>query len=247
MSKTSDAYDARLAELQHQLVLIQQAYAREGRSAIIALEGNDAAGKGGIIRRIGWALDPRHLRVTQIGAPDESERREHWLQRFWRAMPSAGQIAVFDRSWYGRVLVERIEGFASNEQWRRAYGEIREFEASLTAEGLRVVKLYLDIDRDTQLKRLIERWDNPAKRWKLTEDDVRNRRRWDDYAEAYADILKRTSTSNAPWTRIDANHKHQARIDAFTEIVQRLGQNLDLTLPEPPALVRHFIEAERHR
>jgi len=240
-------YDEQLHELQRTLLLIQQAYMRGGLSAVIVLEGWDAAGKGGLIRRIGWSLDPRFLRVTQIGAPDERERKEHWLQRHWRAIPHAGQLAVFDRSWYGRVLVERIEGFASDSQWKRAYDEIKQFERSLVEEGVRIVKLFLDIDRDTQLERFIERWEDPAKRWKLTADDVRNRGKWKAYERAYADMLKKTSFKEAPWQRIDANHKHQARIDGFKAIVECLSAGVDLEPQQPPAAVAEFIETHRSR
>lgn len=235
-------YEKKLEALQRQLVLIQQAYGRQGRRGIIALEGWDAAGKGGLIRRIGWALDPRTLRVWQTSAPTVREQRQHWQQRFWEKLPLAGEIAVFDRTWYGRVLVERVEGYATAEEWKRAYAEINAFEKTLTAEGIRIVKLFLDIDRDTQLQRFIERYENPHKRWKITDDDIRNRARWDDYGRAYADMIRHTSQTHAPWTRLNANDKKRYRIEALQLIVDRLGDDVDVSPPRIPPLVQAFFQ-----
>lgn len=220
-----------LEGLQTQLLRIQHAYAQQPASAVIVLEGWDAAGKGGLIRRIAWALDPRTLSVWPIGAPDAVERREHWLQRFWRRLPSAGEIAVFDRSWYGRVLVERIEGGISRAECDRAYEEINAFERTLVDNGLRLVKLFLDIDADTQQARFLARYENPAKRWKLTAEDIRNRQRWSEYEQAYARMFERCSPAAAPWTRIDARHKKRARVAALCRIVQALGKDVDTTTP----------------
>ena len=200
---------AALAVRQRQLSLLQQAYARTGRKALIVLEGHDAAGKGGIIRRLGWALDPRGLNVHSTSAPNGLEAQQHWLKRFWRRVPDAGEWVVFDRSYYGRVLVERVEGFADPVDWKRAYNEINAFERTLSDEGVRIVKLLLEISLETQFERFRARYENPEKRWKLTEEDIRNRARYDDYTVAYDEMVKRTDERHAPWHRIDANDKRK--------------------------------------
>lgn len=169
-------YERRLQTLQATLQLIQQAYLGTSERALLVLEGWDTAGKGGIVRRLGWALDPRSFKVHPIAAPDEHERAQHYLQRFWQRLPEQGQIVTFDRSWYGRVLVERVEGFATAEEWHRAYREINEFEHVLLDSGIRLVKLFLHITPDEQVRRFRERLINPLKRWKLSYEDFRNRR-----------------------------------------------------------------------
>lgn len=237
------AYEKALTERQHQLVLVQRAYARQGRSAIVVLEGWDAAGKGGIIRRIAWATDPRGLRVWSIGAPDSEERSEHWMQRFWRRVPRSGELAVFDRSWYGRVLVERVEGLTEEPAWRRGYDEINEFERTLTEEGIRLVKLFLDISMETQFERFRDRFADPTKRWKLTEEDLRNRARWDEYVKAYKDMRKRCSPPSAPWVTIDANDKRTARLAAFDAILEAVGRDVDVEPPEALPLIQAFFES----
>lgn len=237
-----ESYDEALRDRQHRLVMLQRAYTRQGRSAAVVLEGWDAAGKGGVIRRIGWALDPRNLRVWSIGAPSEQERREHWMQRFWRRVPRRGELAVFDRSWYGRVLVERVEGLASKSAWGRAYDEINQFERMLIEEGVRLVKLFLDITPETQLERFRERYDDPAKRWKLTEEDIRNRARWDDYVAAYDEMRERCSPPDAPWRTINADDKRRSRLEAFDAIIETVGRDVDVEPPAPPQKVRAFFE-----
>lgn len=232
--------DRALKRLQDRLVMLQHAYVIHGHRGIVVLEGWDAAGKGGLIRRVGWCLDPRHLRVHSIGAPNQTEKRQHWMQRFWTRVPENGRVAIFDRSWYGRVLVERIEGFASETEWQRAYDEIRAFETTLLDEGIHIVKLLLDITPDVQLQRLQSRYDNPEKRWKLTEDDLRNRARWRDYEVAYGEMVEHTSLDRAPWQRIDANDKHTARIAAFEAIIRGLGDGVDVSEPVVPPLIRAF-------
>ena len=233
-----------LKALQAQLVSIQRVFALQGLSAVIVLQGWDAAGKGGLIRRIAWVLDPRHLTVWPIKAPNAVEQEELWLQRFWRRVPSAGEIAIFDRSWYGRVLVESVEGLISAETCERAYDEINAFEQTLVDNGVRLVKLFLDINADTQLARFRARYENPAKRWKLTADDIRNRARWQDYEQAYARMFERCSTSAAPWTRIDANHKKKARVAAMRRIVEVLGEGVDLSAePGVDQVVDRFMTA----
>lgn len=235
------AYEKRLKELQEALNLLQQAMVRQRRSGIVVFEGWDAAGKGSVIRRIAWCLDPRTLRVRQIGAPNEAERRQHWLQRFWTGVPQSGEIALFDRSWYGRILVERVEGFAEEAAWQRAYDEIVAFERSLVDEGFRLVKLFLDITPETQLERFRSRFETPAKRWKLTEEDIRNRARRDDYARAYAEAFERTSIEGAPWHRVDMNDKLAGRIACFELILAELGRGVDIAPPDvPPAVATYF-------
>jgi len=231
-----------LTDRQHRLVLVQRAYTRQGRSAVVVLEGWDAAGKGGLIRRIAWATDPRALRVWSIGAPADGERREHWMQRFWQRVPRSGEIAVFDRSWYGRVLVERVEQLTEEAAWRRGYAEINQFEQTLTDEGVRLVKLFLDISMETQFERFRARFDDPTKRWKLTEEDLRNRARWEEYEKAHKDMLKHCSPPAAPWVTIDANHKRTARIAAFDAIIEAIGRDVDVEPPEALPLIKAFFD-----
>jgi polyphosphate kinase 2 (PPK2 family) len=192
-------YERRLTSLQGVLQLIQQAYLGTSERALLVLEGWDTAGKGGVIRRLGWALDPRSFKVYPIAAPDEHERAQHYLQRFWRHLPQKGQIVAFDRSWYGRVLVERVEGLATNEEWRRAYREINEFERMLIDSGIRLVKLFLHITPDEQVRRFHDRLIDPVKRWKLSYEDFRNRARRSDYETAIEDMMEETATKYAPW------------------------------------------------
>jgi polyphosphate kinase 2 (PPK2 family) len=225
-------YERRLASLQGVLQLIQQAYLGSSERALIVLEGWDTAGKGGVVRRLGWALDPRSFKVHPISAPDEHESAEHYLQRFWRHLPQKGQIVVFDRSWYGRVLVERVEGFATEAEWRRAYREINEFERVLTDSGVRLIKLFLHITPDEQVRRFRDRIINPLKRWKLSYEDFRNRARRSDYVVAIEDMLEETSTKFAPWYLIPANDKPFGRIAAFRVIADRLGKGVSLK-PHP--------------
>lgn len=227
-----ETYEKKMKALQRRLMVLQTTYKTEGARGVIVMEGWDAAGKGGIIRRLSWAMDPRALRVYPISAPDAHEVREHWLQRFWRRMPRAGEIAVFDRSWYGRVLVERVEGFAATDAWKRAYTEIEEFERQLLAEDFRLVKLFVDITKETQLQRFRERLEKPEKRWKLTAEDVRNREKWGEYEAAYADMFDKTSGRRARWHKIDSNDKRRARIAALESILKGLSRGLDVKLPE---------------
>lgn len=234
-------YEQQLALMQRQLALLAQARSRQQKPAILVLEGADTAGKGGIIRRLGWCLDPRWLHVWPTSAPDEHERQQHWLQRFWQKLPQAGHFAVFDRSWYGRVLVERVEGYASPVQWQRAFLQINQFEQCLVDEGFALVKVWLEISSKTQLARLQERLEDPAKRWKLTTEDIRNRRRAEDYHLAVQDMLSLTNTATAPWQVVDGNNKHQARLDVFNLLLQRLSVDVDLTPPQAPIDVVDYL------
>lgn len=227
-----DIYEARLTELQHRLERVQHAHLFTGDRGVIVFEGMDAAGKGGAIRRISWALDPRSLKVWPIGAPDEIEKKQHYLQRFWSRMPAKGQLAIFDRSWYGRVLVERVEGFAKPEEWKRAYKEIDEFERQLTDSGTRVIKIFLHISKDEQLRRFEERLRNPLKRWKLSYEDFRNRDKWDQYVEAIEDMFDKTSTKHAPWHAIQGDNKPAARLETIKLIVDALSRGIEIG--EPP-------------
>lgn len=238
LPKRSDAQNEKLTENhQEKLVRIQQAYLFTGERAVVVFEGMDAAGKGGTIRRIAWAMDPRSLKVWPIGAPNEIERRQHYLQRFWSRLPERTQISVFDRSWYGRVLVERVEGFAKPADWKRAYSEINDFEEQLVDDGIRVVKFFLHVSKDEQLRRLEERLRNPLKRWKLSYEDFRNREHWKDYVDAAEEMFDRTSTSVAPWHVITSNDKPAARVAVLEILAQRLAIGLDLSDPPLDAKV----------
>ena len=239
-----DVYFRKLESLQRKLSQIQQAYLFSGQSGVIVFEGWDAAGKGGTIRRISAALDPRSFKVWPIGAPRQYYLQRHFLLRFMERMPPSGAITAFDRSWYGRVLVERVENLTPAKRWKAAYREIVEFERMLVEDGTRLVKLYFHITPDEQLKRFEDRLRNPMKRWKLTYEDFRNRRKWDDYAMAIDEMFARTSTSFAPWTLIPANNKRYARIAAMEQIVDCFGRDMDLG---PPALDESVLtEAQEH-
>ncbi|MEJ0015950.1 MAG: polyphosphate kinase [Acetobacteraceae bacterium] len=233
-------YERRLATMQETLQLVQQAYLGTSRRAVIVLEGWDTAGKGGIVRRLGWALDPRSFKVHAIAAPTGREKHLHYLQRFWERLPQHGQIVVFDRSWYGRVLVERVEGFATVPEWQRAYDEINDFERMLLADGTRLVKLFLHITPEEQLRRFRSRLTDPLKRWKLSYEDFRNRARWQDYEDAIEDMVDKTSGRRAPWHVIPANHKPFGRLAAFRVVVDRLSKDVPL---EPRPLDPAAVEA----
>jgi polyphosphate kinase 2 (PPK2 family) len=223
--------DELLAHEQNRLTRIQQAYLFTGERGVVVFEGMDAAGKGGAIRRIAWAMDPRSLKVWPIGGPNEIEKRQHYLQRFWVRLPERSQISIFDRSWYGRVLVERVEQFASISEWRRAYFEINEFERQLVDSGFKIAKIFLHISKDEQLRRFEERLRDPLKRWKLTYEDFRNREKWQENIAAAEDMLARTNTKCAPWEVIPADDKPAARLCALRLIAERLSVGVDLGSP----------------
>ncbi|MCB9529520.1 MAG: hypothetical protein H6701_14230 [Myxococcales bacterium] len=205
-------YERELARLQGRLNRLQRAAHRAGISTVAVFEGWDAAGKGGAIRRVTAALDARQYRVLPFAAPTDEERARHYLWRFWRHLGPAGSVTFFDRSWYGRVLVERIEGFATAAEWQRAYAEINHFEGQLVEAGTAVVKLWLHITPEEQAKRFAAREETPYKQWKITAEDWRNRSRWAEYEAAVHDMVERTSTVEAPWTVVPANHKRRARL-----------------------------------
>ncbi|MEJ2345262.1 MAG: polyphosphate:AMP phosphotransferase [Gammaproteobacteria bacterium] len=229
LSQTADksSYKKVLAHHQGRLAkLIRQAREKQV-SSIAVLEGWDAAGKGGLIRRIIPAMDARNYQIIPIGAPTDEERAHHYLWRFWRHIPRAGNVTIYDRSWYGRVLVERIEGFATRDEWMRAYTEINDFEEQLTRHGIVVLKFWLHISKDVQLARFKDREKIPFKRYKITEDDYRNRDKWDDYECAVTDMVERTSTESAPWNLVEANDKHYARLKALHIYCERMERVLD--------------------
>ncbi len=235
-------YEEQLAQRSTRLAQLRLAIAGRlgdsglGPGLLVLFEGWDAAGKGGAIKRLVAPLDARHVRVMQYAAPTPDEKRHLYLQRFIEQLPGHGGMAVFDRSWYGRVLVERVEGFATTEQWQRAYAEIVDFERSLHLESIIVVKLWMHISPEEQLRRFRQREKDPLKSWKLTEEDWRNRERWDEYRVAVEDMLDRTETSWAPWYVIPADGKKFARIavlDAVITEIERGCARVDFELPEP--------------
>jgi polyphosphate kinase 2 (PPK2 family) len=243
LQATKKEFEAELATLQLQMLAVQRAYHRLKRRAILVFEGWDASGKGGSIRRLTEKLDPRGYRVHPIGAPTTEEQGRHYLYRFWRRMPVRGAIAVFDRSWYGRVLVERVEGFAAPAEWERAYDEINRFEGMLLDDHVRVIKFFLHVSPHEQARRFVERLHNPYKRWKLTSEDLRNREKWSAYEKAIDEMLARTSTTRAPWTLVPGDHKWTARLTIIRHVVEELSKGVDLTMPPINPMLKE--EAER--
>lgn len=227
-----DAYESELRHWQEEMRRIQQAYLKLEISAIIVFEGWDAAGKGGTIRRLTTLLDPRFYKVWPIGAPRPYYKERQYMARFWARMPPRSSIAIFDRSWYGRVLVERIEGFAAKSEWKRAYHEINNFERALVDDRTRIIKFYLHITPEEQLQRFRKRLLDPVKRWKLSLEDFRNRDRWEDYENAVDDMLEKTDTDAAPWVLVAANNKKYARIAILEAICRHLSDGIDLS-PHP--------------
>jgi polyphosphate kinase 2 (PPK2 family) len=229
---TRSEYDERMPAAQRRLLQLrlhlggQMGSGELGPALLIVLEGPDAGGKGGALKRIVEPLDPRHYRVSTYAAPTTDEKRHHFLWRFYRDIPGMGGMAVFDRSWYGRVLVERVEGFASVEQWTRAYQEIVDFERTLVLEGMILIKLWLHIDDDEQLRRFEGRQADVLRRWKLTEEDWRNREKNRFYYSAAEDMFARTDHELAPWDVIEANQKRFARIRAIEAVNRRIEQGM---------------------
>ena len=223
--------------LRHQVQLRElawQLYQRK-RSLVLVFEGRDAAGKGGCIRRLAEKLDPRGYEVFPIAAPEGDDKAHHYLWRFWRRLlpPDEKQILIFDRSWYGRVLVERVEGFCTEDAWKRAYREINDFERQLVDAGAVVVKFWLQISPEEQLRRFEKRQDTPYKRWKLTPEDWRNREKWGRYDVAVEDMLLKTSTLTAPWTVVEANFKWFARVKCLKTIVGAVSKSLAYKPADP--------------
>jgi polyphosphate kinase 2 (PPK2 family) len=217
-------HDGVIRELQLSMLRIQQALFLRGRRVIVALEGFDAAGKGGAIRRLTEGLDPRGLRVYPIGPPEPDEQRTHWLYRFWRRLPHPGTLAVFDRTWYGRVLVERVDRLIEKPLWRRAFREINEFERQLVVDGVTIIKIFLAISKEEQLRRFRDRVKDPYKGWKLTDDDLRARAAWPAYVEAVDDLLRKTSKRRSPWHVVPADDKPYARRQVLDIVTRQLSE-----------------------
>lgn len=224
-------YKRDLAALQERLEHILVAHIVHGRRAVVMLEGWDAAGKGGIIQRLTAEWDPRYFEVYPIAAPSAEEKAHDFLWRFRTRLPKPGNIIVFDRSWYGRVLVERVEGFASEAEWRAGYDAINAFEAELVEGGTTLVKLFVHVSQKEQDKRLEARLDDPWKRWKTGLEDYRNRAKRGEYLAAMHDMFAQTDTGGAPWTVINGNDKKAARILALTEVADQLEAAVDMTPP----------------
>jgi polyphosphate:AMP phosphotransferase len=220
------SYESELAKYQGRLSELMRNPRFKDRSLVCAFEGADAAGKGGAIRRIAAAMDARQYQVIPVAAPTEEERGQPYLWRFWRHLPRKAHVAIFDRTWYGRVLVERVEGFCSENDWLRAYTEINDFEHELADSGVIVVKFWLQISQAEQLRRFKEREKIEFKRFKITQEDWRNREKWDAYQQAICDMVERTSTGNAPWTLVEANDKNFARVKILRTLCERLEREL---------------------
>jgi polyphosphate kinase 2 (PPK2 family) len=235
-SLTREEYKQQLVPLQVQLrELAYQLYVQK-RLLIVAYEGWDAAGKGGNIKRVTERLDPRGYEVFSIGAPQGDDANHHYMWRFWRRLrpPDEKQVLIFDRSWYGRVLVERVEGFCTDEEWQRAFREINQFERQLADNGAIIAKLWIHISAQEQLQRFEQRRDTPYKSWKLTEEDWRNRAKWDAYETAVEDMLLKTSTATAPWTIVEGNDKLYARVRTLNTLVNTLENALDHKTTDTP-------------
>jgi polyphosphate:AMP phosphotransferase len=213
-----------LERFRGELNILQRKASAKGLSTILVFEGWDAAGKGGAIRRVGSALEARQYQVIPIAAPTDEERAHHYLWRFWRHLPRSGRLTIFDRSWYGRVLVERVERFATDKEWMRAYAEINQFENQLLQHGIVLLKYWLHITEDEQLRRFKEREKTPYKSWKLTDEDWRNRTKWHAYEMAVNDMIERTSTREAPWTLVEGNDKNYTRLKVIKTLCTRLGK-----------------------
>jgi AMP-polyphosphate phosphotransferase len=207
---------------------------RLGPPVCALFEGWDASGKGGAITRLVAKMDPRHVRVVQFAAPDTDEKRHHFLWRFWPVLPGWGGMAIFDRSWYGRVLVERVEDLASEEEWKRAYGEINDFERSLTAEGMILIKFWMHLSDEEQLRRFERRQKKPLKSWKLTDEDWRNREKRPQYVEAVEEMVARTDVPDAPWHLIPADSKRYARVQVLETVIAQIEEGMRKSGFEPP-------------
>jgi AMP-polyphosphate phosphotransferase len=234
------SYLQKLRKLQTAMLELEEIYRVERRRGIVALEGWDAAGKSGAIGRLIEKLDPRWVQVWPIGRPSPEEQGRHYLWRFWQRLPPPGQIAIFDRSWYGRVLVERVEGLARPKEWRRAYDEINAFEKMLVDDGVRLVKLFMHISDEEQLRRFRERVVTPTKHWKINVEDIRNRTLRSDYLAALDDMFALTSTDTARWHVVPAEYKWFARVAMAKTVVKALGKGLALG---PPALDPAVVKA----
>ncbi len=235
LSRALDAADFKIQLKRGQIQMRElgwQAYLKK-RPVVIVFEGWDAAGKGGAIKRLTERIDPRGYAVFPSSAPEGEDRTKNYLYRFWRRLPERGQIAIYDRSWYGRVLVERVEGFATEAEWKRAYREINSFERQIRDFGGAVLKFWIHISRQEQLRRFEERKQIGYKAWKLTDEDWRNREKWPQYEEAVEEMLLKTSTRTAPWTLVEGNDKNWARVKVLSQAVEVLSRALDYTPADP--------------
>ena len=223
---SKDSYEKKLAKYWARLAKLSEKAHKRGIASVLAFEGWDAAGKGGVIRRLTHAMDAAHYRVLPIAAPTDEELAHHYLWRFWRNVPRKGHVAIFDRSWYGRVLVERVEGFASGEEWKRAYAETNDFEEQLANRGILVLKFWIHISQEEQLRRFKARENIPFKKYKITPDDYRNREKWNDYELAANEMFQRTSTDHAPWCLVPGNNKRVARITVLKAVCRALKKIL---------------------
>ena len=219
-------YKKKLEQLQLDLLHLQPRLRQTKRNLILVFEGPDAAGKGGIIKRTLERLDQRTIRVYSIVKPTAQEYANHYLRRFWIKLPGYGEIAVFDRSWYGRVLVERVENFATKEEWRRAYDEINQFEKTLVDDGSILMKFYISITKDEQLARFKKRAADPYKRWKINDEDWRNREKWSQHNAAAEDMFAKCSPAHAPWILVEGNYKWFARLKVLRAVVKRLEKEI---------------------
>jgi polyphosphate kinase 2 (PPK2 family) len=226
LSLPRDEYESELSRYQNEIMELEHLVYLKRIPVIIVYQGWDAAGKGGNIKRLVQKMDPRGYEVITTSAPNDIEKAHHYLWRFWMKIPKAGHITIFDRSWYGRVLVERIEGFAGEDEWKRAYREINEMEKQLVNFGTVLIKFWIHISTEEQLRRFEERKNNPYKQWKISEEDWRNREKWDLYQEAVDEMLFRTSTTYAPWIIVESNCKLYARIKTLKTCVKRLKERL---------------------
>lgn len=224
---TYDEYKEARKLYQHRLRDLQYELFRQKRSLVIVFEGMDAAGKGGAIHRLVRELNPRLYRVVPVGAPNDIEKAHHYLWRFLEGVPKAGHMTIYDRSWYGRVLVERVEGLCREDEWKRAYREINEFEEILENSGALILKFWHQIDMETQLERFKSRQEDPKKQWKITPEDWRNREKWDDYETAADEMLQKTSTSYAPWIVVESNDKYYSRVKVLKTVVETLEKELE--------------------
>jgi polyphosphate:AMP phosphotransferase len=223
---SEDRYDNFLKQYQKQISNLGFKLYRKRRSVVIVYEGWDASGKGGNIKRLTEELDPRGYDVRPVAAPSKEELSHHYLWRFWRDLPKDGHIAIFDRSWYGRVMVERVEGFCSEEEWKRAYNEMNEMELHMVHHGVIIFKFWMHIDKDEQLRRFQARMADPLKQYKIVDEDWRNREKWDKYLRAVNEMLDKTSTNHAPWTVVESNSKKFARIKVLEHVTKTLDKEL---------------------
>jgi AMP-polyphosphate phosphotransferase len=220
-------YRQKVQDLQLNLLHFQRQILESNRSVILVFEGPDAAGKGGVIKRVTEKLDPRLLRVYSIVKPTEEEYRHHYLWRFWNKFPAQGELAIFDRSWYGRVLVERVEGFCTEKEWSRAFSEINNMEKTLADAGTVILKFYLHISKEEQLKRFEKRAADPYKHWKISAEDWRNRKRWKEHVESAEDMFTKTWTKYAPWALIEGEFKWYTRLKVLRTIVKKFEQEFN--------------------